>query len=72
MLLVTGGAGFIGSNIVAALNEGDWGNRTRVVRVNDASELPDDLAGMALFLASDAASWITGQIIAVDGGALLK
>ncbi|MFO7708992.1 MAG: SDR family oxidoreductase [Desulfobacterales bacterium] len=28
----------------------------------------EDIAGMALFLLSDAARWITGQIIRVDGG----
>jgi 3-oxoacyl-[acyl-carrier protein] reductase len=29
---------------------------------------PDDIASAAVFLLSDHASWITGQIIAVDGG----
>ncbi|MDP9823643.1 SDR family NAD(P)-dependent oxidoreductase [Nocardioides massiliensis] len=29
---------------------------------------PDDVASAALFLASDEASWITGQVLAVDGG----
>jgi len=29
---------------------------------------PDDIANMALFLASDASSWITGQTYAVNGG----
>jgi 3-oxoacyl-[acyl-carrier protein] reductase len=29
---------------------------------------PDDVAGMTLFLCSDAASWITGQTYPVDGG----
>ena len=32
---------------------------------------PADIANAALFLASDLASWITGQTIVVDGGALL-
>ena len=32
--------------------------------------LPDDIAKAALFLCSDAASWITGDTLVVDGGAL--
>ncbi len=29
---------------------------------------PADVAGAALFLSSDAASWITGQVLPIDGG----
>jgi len=29
---------------------------------------PDDVANMALFLCSDASSWITGQTYPVNGG----
>ncbi|HLI44103.1 MAG TPA: SDR family oxidoreductase [Acidimicrobiales bacterium] len=32
---------------------------------------PDDVARAALFLASDAASGITGETLAVDGGAMV-
>jgi NAD(P)-dependent dehydrogenase (short-subunit alcohol dehydrogenase family) len=31
--------------------------------------LPEDVAGAAVFLASDAASWITGACLDVTGGA---
>lgn len=31
---------------------------------------PEDIAGCALFLASDDAAWISGTHIVVDGGAL--
>jgi NAD(P)-dependent dehydrogenase (short-subunit alcohol dehydrogenase family) len=31
---------------------------------------PDDIQGLAVFLASDASSWITGSLIPMDGGNL--
>jgi NAD(P)-dependent dehydrogenase (short-subunit alcohol dehydrogenase family) len=34
--------------------------------------VPDDIAGTVLFLASDLARWVTGQVLAVDGGALVR
>jgi NAD(P)-dependent dehydrogenase (short-subunit alcohol dehydrogenase family) len=33
---------------------------------------PKDIGNAALFLASDAASWITGHTLVVDGGALIR
>jgi NAD(P)-dependent dehydrogenase (short-subunit alcohol dehydrogenase family) len=33
---------------------------------------PADPAGALLFLLSDAASWVTGQVIAVDGGSVVR
>jgi len=32
---------------------------------------PDDIAKAALFLVSDAASWITGHVLVIDGGAMV-
>ena len=29
---------------------------------------PEDMVGACLFLLSDEAAWVTGQILAVDGG----
>jgi 3-oxoacyl-[acyl-carrier protein] reductase len=33
---------------------------------------PEDMVGTALYLCSDASRWVTGQIIAVDGGQIVR
>ena len=33
---------------------------------------PEDLVGMCLFLLSDQAAWVTGQIFNVDGGQIIR
>ena len=34
--------------------------------------VPEDIARAALFLVSDAASWVTGEVMVIDGGALIS
>jgi NAD(P)-dependent dehydrogenase (short-subunit alcohol dehydrogenase family) len=33
---------------------------------------PEDMANTVLFLLSDAASWLTGQVVSVDGGQVVR
>jgi 7-alpha-hydroxysteroid dehydrogenase len=46
----------------------DYRNNTPLPRLGEV----EDIANLALFLLSDAASWITGQLINVDGGHMLR
>ena len=60
--------GLVKTKLAAALWDGPQGERvTRQIPMGRIG-VPDDIASAALFLASDAASWITGQVFVVDGG----
>jgi NAD(P)-dependent dehydrogenase (short-subunit alcohol dehydrogenase family) len=65
--------GLIRTDLVAAITDSpelseDYRICTPLPRVGE----PADIANMAMFLLSDAASWVTGQIVNVDGGHLLR
>jgi NAD(P)-dependent dehydrogenase (short-subunit alcohol dehydrogenase family) len=49
-------------------NEAALARRTPLGRLGE----PEDIANAALFLASDAASWITGQTLVIDGGSMIR
>ena len=49
----------VGEEILARIPNGRWGT-------------PDDLKGAAVFLASAASDYVTGYVVAVDGGWLSR
>jgi NAD(P)-dependent dehydrogenase (short-subunit alcohol dehydrogenase family) len=60
--------GLVKTKLAAALWEGPGEERIAAHIPLKRLGLPDDIATAALFLASDASSWMTGQTIVVDGG----
>jgi 3-oxoacyl-[acyl-carrier protein] reductase len=59
--------GFVATDMTKAIAEktqGDWISHIPLGRMGT----PDDIASAVCFLASDEASYITGQVIAVNGG----
>jgi 3-oxoacyl-[acyl-carrier protein] reductase len=62
--------GLIDTDMTKALASGvheEWTERIPLKRLGT----PDDVAAAVLFLASDEASYITGQVLAVNGGMYL-
>jgi NAD(P)-dependent dehydrogenase (short-subunit alcohol dehydrogenase family) len=64
--------GLVKTKLAAALWEGPAEERIAARIPLRRLGLPDDIATAALFLASDAASWVTGQTFVVDGGTMSR
>jgi NAD(P)-dependent dehydrogenase (short-subunit alcohol dehydrogenase family) len=60
--------GLVKTKLAAALWEGPGEDRIAGNIPLRRLGVPDDVATAALFLASDAASWVTGETFVVDGG----
>ena len=64
--------GLVKTKLAAALWEGSGEDRIAEHVPLRRLGVPDDVATAALFLASDASSWVTGQTFVVDGGTMLQ
>ncbi len=62
--------GFVETDMTAALSEEVRQELLQKIPLNALGQ-PDDIANAALFLASPAARYITGQVITVDGGMVM-
>jgi NAD(P)-dependent dehydrogenase (short-subunit alcohol dehydrogenase family) len=62
--------GLVKTDMARALWEPNEDRMAQAIPLHRLGE-PTDIANAALFLASDAASWITGHTLVVDGGMLL-
>ncbi|MBU6216110.1 MAG: SDR family oxidoreductase, partial [Acidobacteria bacterium] len=62
--------GLVKTDMARALWEPNEDGVARMVPLQRLGE-PEDIADAAVFLASEAASWITGTTLVVDGGMLL-
>jgi 3-oxoacyl-[acyl-carrier protein] reductase len=62
--------GFVRTDMTAALTEAQVEALQRMIPMGALAE-PDEIAGAARFLVGPAASYITGQVLAVDGGMVM-
>lgn len=63
--------GLVKTNLAKALWEGNEEQISKLMPLGRLGE-PEDIARAAVFLAGDAASWLTGQTLVVDGGASIR
>jgi 2-deoxy-D-gluconate 3-dehydrogenase len=65
--------GYIATNNTAALQADETRNRQILERIPAGRwGRPADIAGAAVFLASTSSDYVTGQVLAVDGGWLAR
>lgn len=62
--------GLVHTEMTAALTEGQEQAVVQVVPLGRAAE-PEEIAPAAVFLASEEAAYITGQVLAIDGGLVM-
>lgn len=62
--------GIINTDLISALNTDELIKTIKNVKLGRIGE-PDDISNVALFLASSLSSYVTGQVIGVDGGLVL-
>ncbi len=62
--------GFIDTDMIKSLSPEKYKERMDSIKMKRLGT-PEDVANCALFLASDLSSYITGQVIGVDGGMLI-
>jgi NAD(P)-dependent dehydrogenase (short-subunit alcohol dehydrogenase family) len=63
--------GLIKTDFARALWEGEGGDRVAEAYPLKRLGEPEDVAAAALYLASEASSWVTGQTLVLDGGGLI-